>query len=91
MLLGEFRGEALGLRVEDEVDVALAVERDVFLSGDVPSGVKPITLNRWSSASGSGWQNSTNSNPSVPMGLSSEISGGRGIVGERTHWFLLVS
>src|SRR3954452_16438932 len=35
-----------------------------------------MTLNRRSSAPGSGWQNSTNSKPSVPIGFSSEIAGG---------------
>src|SRR5918993_706317 len=35
-----------------------------------------MTLNSRSSSEGSGWQNSTNSKPSVPIGFSSEIAGG---------------
>src|SRR3954452_6817103 len=40
------------------------------------TGAKPIVSNSWPRAAGSGWQNSTNSNPSVPIGLSGVMAGG---------------
>src|SRR5271169_3658885 len=40
------------------------------------TAVKPIVSNRPLSFSGSGWANSTNSMPSVPMGLESLIAAG---------------
>src|ERR671917_845184 len=45
-----------------------------------------MVLNSLSSCCGSGWQNSTNSKPSVPMGFSSERVGGGASCGNGPIW-----
>jgi hypothetical protein len=69
VLGGEVVRLALRLVVDDEVDVALAVERTFFERCSATLR-KPSFSNTGSSASGVGDANSTNSNPINPIGFS---------------------
>ncbi len=76
VLGGEGGREGIGLGVDDVVHVALAIERDVLRTVTRDRRVKPMSSSTVLSAAGSGWANSTNSKPSVPIGLWALISAG---------------
>jgi hypothetical protein len=69
MHLGEGGGIAVWFAVEDEVDLALAIQGDV-LERWRATAVKPISSSTAAMPAGSAAVYSTNSKPSVPMGLS---------------------
>jgi hypothetical protein len=69
MHLGEGGGIAVRFAVEDEVDLALAIQGDV-LERWRATAVKPISSSTAAMPAGSAAVYSTNSKPSVPMGLS---------------------
>ena len=71
MLGGKVGRIALGFAVDDEVDVALAVQIDV-LERCLATNVKPSCFISGSSTPGLGEANSTNSNPINPIGLSNK-------------------
>jgi hypothetical protein len=89
VLADEAHGERAFLGIENVVDVALAPDGDRL---GLVAGHRLVAHagKQASSTFGSGWANSTNSNPSVPAGLSAEISCARCVVRERTHVSLLV-
>src|SRR4051794_12520527 len=60
-----------------------------FFERCLATTLKPMVLKRRSRACGSGWQYSTNSKPSVPIGFSSEISAGGASCGNGPMVFLL--
>ncbi len=66
-------GEALRLGVDDEVHIALAIERDILRAMPRDLG-EAHALEQRAQRRGSGAVYSTNSKPSVPMGLISSIS-----------------
>jgi hypothetical protein len=73
VLAREALRERIRLGVDDEVDLALAVQRDLLVAvrGDRREAHR---LEQLASATGSGAAYSTNSKPSVPIGLSQGVN-----------------
>ena len=69
MRLRELLGERIRLGIDDEVDVALGMQRDVLAAMTGDHRESPAARTGCAAAAGSGAVYSTNSKPSVPMGF----------------------